>query len=84
MLLNINSKLRNIRNKFKSDKRGVTAVEYAIIAVAMSSIILFVFKDGTLKTTLNEAMGKISTSMESANSAGGSGNSGNKAGGKQG
>ncbi|WP_375145846.1 Flp family type IVb pilin, partial [Vibrio parahaemolyticus] len=48
MLLNINSKLRNIRNKFKSDKRGVTAVEYAIIAVAMSSIILFVFKDGTL------------------------------------
>ncbi|APP04629.1 Flp family type IVb pilin [Vibrio harveyi] len=84
MLLNINSKLRNIRNKFKSDKRGVTAVEYAIIAVAMSSIILFVFKDGTLKTTLNEAMGKISTSMESANSAGGSGNSGNKADGKQG
>ncbi|TOA42451.1 Flp family type IVb pilin, partial [Vibrio parahaemolyticus] len=68
MLLNINSKLRNIRNKFKSDKRGVTAVEYAIIAVAMSSIILFVFKDGTLKTTLNDAMGKISTSMDSANS----------------
>ncbi|TOB53167.1 Flp family type IVb pilin, partial [Vibrio parahaemolyticus] len=66
MLLNINSKLRNIRNKFKSDKRGVTAVEYAIIAVAMSSIILFVFKDGTLKTTLNDAMGKISTSMDSA------------------
>lgn len=72
MLLNINSKLRNIRNKFKSDKRGVTAVEYAIIAVAMSSIILFVFKDGSLKTTLNDAMGKISTSMNSANSAGGS------------
>ncbi|ELV8770110.1 Flp family type IVb pilin, partial [Vibrio harveyi] len=47
----------------------------------MSSIILFVFKDGTLKTTLNDAMGKISTSMESANSAGGSGN---KADGKQG
>ncbi|GAJ76185.1 LOW QUALITY PROTEIN: Flp pilus assembly protein, pilin Flp [Vibrio sp. JCM 18905] len=82
MLLNINNKLRNIRHKFNSDKRGVTAVEYAIIAVAMSSIILFVFKDGTL-TTLNDAMGKISTSMESANSAGGSG-SGNKADGKQG
>lgn len=83
MLLNINNKLHNIRHKFNSDKRGVTAVEYAIIAVAMSSIILFVFKDGTLKTTLNDAMGKISTSMESANSAGGSG-SGNKADGKQG
>ncbi|MDF5223277.1 Flp family type IVb pilin [Vibrio parahaemolyticus] len=84
MLLNINSKLRNIRNKFKSDKRGVTAVEYAIIAVAMSSIILFVFKDGTLKTTLNDAMGKISTSMDSANSAGVSGSKGGTADGKQG
>lgn len=50
MLLNINSKLRNIRNKFKLDKRGVTAVEYAIIAVAMSSIILLVFKQGSLQT----------------------------------
>ncbi|WP_218761304.1 Flp family type IVb pilin, partial [Vibrio parahaemolyticus] len=47
MLLNINSKLRNIRKKFKLDKRGVTAVEYAIIAVAMSSIILLVFKQGS-------------------------------------
>ncbi len=67
MLLNINSKLRNIRNKFKLDKRGVTAVEYAIIAVAMSSIILLVFKQGSLQNTLSGAMSKISTSMESAN-----------------
>ena len=66
MLLNINSKLRNIRNKFKSDKRGVTAVEYAIIAVAMSSIILLVFKDGSLSKTLTDAMTAISTSMTSA------------------
>ncbi|WP_199450077.1 Flp family type IVb pilin [Vibrio harveyi] len=66
MLLNINSKLRNIRNKFKADKRGVTAVEYAIIAVSMSSIILLVFKNGTLSDTLNEAMTAIKTSMSSA------------------
>ncbi|MGI3039400.1 Flp family type IVb pilin [Vibrio diabolicus] len=66
MLLNINSKLRNIRNKFKEDKRGVTAVEYAIIAVAMSSIILLVFKNGTLSDTLTEAMTAIKTSMSSA------------------
>ena len=66
MLLNINSKLRNIRNKFKADKRGVTAVEYAIIAVAMSSIILLVFKDGSLSKTLTDAMTAISTSMTSA------------------
>ncbi|MGR5195291.1 Flp family type IVb pilin [Vibrio rotiferianus] len=70
MLLNINSKLRNIRNKFKSDKRGVTAVEYAIIAVAMSSIILLVFKQGSLQNTLTGAMTKISASMDSANGSG--------------
>ncbi|MHA2799811.1 Flp family type IVb pilin [Vibrio harveyi] len=66
MLLNINSKLRQIRQKFKLDKRGVTAVEYAIIAVAMSSIILLVFKNGTLSDTLTTAMESISSSMNSA------------------
>ncbi|EKO3783120.1 Flp family type IVb pilin [Vibrio harveyi] len=70
MLLNINSKLRKIRQKFKLDKRGVTAVEYAIIAVAMSSIILLVFKQGSLQTTLTGAMTKISASMDSANESG--------------
>jgi len=49
--------------KSYSYKRGVTAVEYAIIAVAMSAIILFVFKDGTLKQTLNNAMSAISSKM---------------------
>ncbi|EKM29318.1 flp/Fap pilin component family protein, partial [Vibrio harveyi] len=43
-----------------------TAVEYAIIAVAMSSIILLVFKNGTLSDTLSDAMNKISSSMNSA------------------
>ncbi|TOQ62165.1 Flp family type IVb pilin, partial [Vibrio parahaemolyticus] len=36
-------------------------------AVAMSSIILLVFKQGSLQNTLSGAMSKISTSMESAN-----------------
>ncbi|EGR1423672.1 Flp family type IVb pilin [Vibrio vulnificus] len=52
--------------KLENDVRGVTAVEYAIIAVAMSAIILFVFKDGTLKDSINNAMEAVKTKMESA------------------
>lgn len=78
MLLNINSKLRKIRQKFKLDKRGVTAVEYAIIAVAMSSIILLVFKQGSLQNTLTGAMTKISASMDSASESGGKASEGEK------
>ncbi|EGR0651488.1 Flp family type IVb pilin, partial [Vibrio vulnificus] len=33
---------------------------------AMSAIILFVFKDGTLKDTINSAMEAVKTKMESA------------------
>ncbi|BFN31295.1 Flp family type IVb pilin [Vibrio harveyi] len=68
MLLKISCTISNIINEFKLDKRGVTAVEYAIIAVAMSSIILLVFKNGTLSNTLTEAMRQISSSMTSAGS----------------
>ncbi|EGQ7758081.1 Flp family type IVb pilin [Vibrio vulnificus] len=52
--------------KLENDVRGVTAVEYAIIAVAMSAIILVVFKNGTLKETLNTAMTNIKTALDSA------------------
>ena len=31
---------------FKNDQRGVTAIEYAIIGVAMSAIVLTVFNGG--------------------------------------
>ncbi|HAS6342629.1 TPA: Flp family type IVb pilin [Vibrio vulnificus] len=67
--LNLNQGLSSL----KEDKRGVTAVEYAIIAVAMSAIILFVFKDGTLKQTLNNAMTAISTKMTEAGGVSGTG-----------
>ncbi|EPX4141722.1 Flp family type IVb pilin [Vibrio vulnificus] len=67
--LNLNQGLRSLNE----DKRGVTAVEYAIIAVAMSAIILFVFKDGTLKQTLNNAMTTISSKMTEAGTVSGTG-----------
>ncbi|EHH1226353.1 Flp family type IVb pilin [Vibrio vulnificus] len=78
--LNLNQGLRSLNE----DKRGVTAVEYAIIAVAMSAIILFVFKDGTLKQTLNNAMSAISSKMTEAGTVSGTGGTGGAAGGAAG
>ncbi|MGY3570038.1 Flp family type IVb pilin [Vibrio sp. SCSIO 43135] len=43
----------------KNDERGVTAIEYAIIGVAMSAIVLAVF-NGSLQDALEGAMTTIS------------------------
>lgn len=52
--------------KFKKDERGVTAIEYAIIAVAMSGIVFAVFgnDDAGLQQAMKEAMGKITTFLK--------------------
>ncbi|AZL86525.1 MULTISPECIES: Flp family type IVb pilin [Aliivibrio] len=51
---------------FKNDQRGVTAIEYAIIGVSISAIVLLMF-NGTLKDALVGAMGTISSNIDSAN-----------------
>ncbi|CCN45594.1 putative Flp/Fap pilin component [Vibrio nigripulchritudo MADA3029] len=49
---------------FKKDERGVTAIEYAIIAVAISGVVFTVFKDsGPLKAALDAAMTKITSNI---------------------
>lgn len=50
---------------FKKDQRGVTAIEYAIIGVAMSAIVLAMFNTN-LKDSLTAAMTKITTSIGAA------------------
>ncbi|MCG7497032.1 Flp family type IVb pilin [Vibrio sp. Of7-15] len=50
---------------FKNDQRGVTAIEYAIIGVAISAIVLAMF-NSDLKTALQGAMTKITTAIGSA------------------
>jgi pilus assembly protein Flp/PilA len=52
---------------FKNDQRGVTAIEYAIIGVAVSAIIVAVFKTTGLKTALSGAMTTISSNITKAN-----------------
>lgn len=51
--------------EFKKDQRGVTAIEYAIIGVAMSAIVLAMFKTN-LGATLTAAMTKITTAIGDA------------------
>lgn len=52
-------------NEFKKDQRGVTAIEYAIIGVAISTIVLAVF-NGSLNTALKGAMTTITENITAA------------------
>lgn len=51
--------------EFKKDQRGVTAIEYAIIGVAVSAIVLALF-NGDLKDALTGAMSKITSNISNA------------------
>lgn len=57
---------------FAKDQRGVTAVEYAIIGVAISAIVLAVFQgDNGLQSALQGAITTISDNITTADKAGG-------------
>lgn len=61
----------SIRN-FKNDQRGVTAIEYGLIAIAMAALIVVVFSQdsgfiGTLKSKfsgLTDTLGKWSVNSK--------------------
>ncbi|OLQ81652.1 fimbrial protein [Photobacterium proteolyticum] len=57
--------------KYVKDERAVTAVEYAIIAVALSALILAVFggSDSVLRGAIDSAMTNIKANMTSANTS---------------
>ncbi|MCE3116619.1 Flp family type IVb pilin [Enterobacter sp. ASE] len=55
MLINlIPKKIEAFICHLKSDK-GITAIEYAIIGVAMSSALYYIFNDGNFLETLRQA-----------------------------
>lgn len=69
MLTKLYVKSVSALHAFGKDERGVTAVEYAIIAVAVSAIILAVFNgDNSLKSALTSAISKISSNITAAGS----------------
>lgn len=60
-------KTRLLLESFAKDQRGVTAIEYAIIGVAISAIVLAVFNtDGSFKAVLTNALDKITSNVNSA------------------
>ncbi|OOE34355.1 Flp family type IVb pilin [Salinivibrio kushneri] len=53
---------------FAKDERGVTAIEYAIIGVAISAIVLAVFQgDNGLQSALEGAISAITSNITAAN-----------------
>jgi pilus assembly protein Flp/PilA len=59
--------LTTLAKKFTKNTQGVTAIEYAIVGVAIAAVVAAVFNtDGTFKSTLTGAFTKITTSISSA------------------
>ncbi|CAH1559458.1 Flp family type IVb pilin [Vibrio sp. B172a] len=66
MFTNLFVKTQLFIESFKNDERGVTAIEYAILGVCMSAVVLAVF-DKALYKALNDAITTISTNIGNAN-----------------
>lgn len=42
----VRAQFRNFANKFIKNERGVTAIEYAIVAAGVSAVLLVIFRQG--------------------------------------
>lgn len=52
-------------SEFKYNKKGVTAVEYAVVIAGVTAIVLVIFgKNGTVYTMLTEIFEKISSNVK--------------------
>ena len=52
--------------KFARNRQGVTAIEYAVIAVAVSAAVLAAFNTDGLSNALENAMNTVTTNIEAA------------------
>ncbi|UOO28534.1 Flp family type IVb pilin [Serratia marcescens] len=53
---------RNVKNA-EQNERGITAIEYAIIGVAMASALFFIFDKGGFIESLSTAWNTMSTKI---------------------
>lgn len=61
--------MRAFFSKFQKDQRGVTAIEYGLIAIAMAALLTVVFsKDGTITKNLQEGYAKIGSAISASSS----------------
>ncbi|WP_050918740.1 Flp family type IVb pilin [Vibrio campbellii] len=56
----MNKTLKN----FFSNEDGITAIEYAIIGVAMSSALFYIFDEGGFLESLEDAWGTMETNIK--------------------
>lgn len=65
MFLKTITKAQAALQQFKNDERGVTAIEYAIIAVAVAVMVAAVFGNGgALQTALSTAMATVTSAVD--------------------
>ncbi|MDP5253179.1 MULTISPECIES: Flp family type IVb pilin [unclassified Vibrio] len=70
MLTKLFCKAQTLVTEFKNDERGVTAIEYGLIAVAMAAVlgVLFGSDGGTVGTALSTVFNGIITDLSGASS----------------
>ena len=56
----------NVLKNFLNNEDGITAIEYAIIGVAMSSALYFIFDQGEFISTLQKAWGDMGKNITKA------------------
>ena len=59
------AQVRNFANKFIKNERGVTAIEYAIVAAGVSAVILVIFnsEEGPVKDMLDGVFTALQTKL---------------------
>ncbi|MCG9543716.1 Flp family type IVb pilin [Vibrio sp. Isolate33] len=67
MLTNLYCKIKSFLTTFKNDERGVTAIEYGLIAGAMGAVLIAAFYGtGGIKESLDTAFTAIKTALSTA------------------
>ncbi|MGF1691810.1 Flp family type IVb pilin [Photobacterium kagoshimensis] len=65
--------MKNLLSQFWNNEDGITAIEYAMLGVAMAVGLTAILggkdKDGTFLKSLNDAFGKIANTITSGGSA---------------
>ena len=60
----VRAQTRNFASKFIKNERGVTAIEYAIVAAGVSAVVLVIFgNSGPVKTMLNNVFTQLSAKL---------------------
>ena len=59
----VRAQARNFANKFIKNERGVTAIEYAVVAAGVSAVVLVIFK-GTQGSPVYDMLQDVFSSLQ--------------------